>query len=189
MEAFALPTRRWTSYEYRRMVDAGIIGPEEHVQLLAGEIVTMAPQNRSHAMAVRLAQRALESCFPPDRFDVQAQLPLALGGDSLPEPDVAVVAGSARDYPDHPSTALLVIEVADSTLRMDRQRKGPLYAGSGIAEYWIVNLVDRVVEVYREPIQTSEGWTYRLIQRLGPGDRLAPLAAGESAVDVADLLP
>lgn len=189
MEAFALPTRRWTSLEYRQMVDAGIIRPDEHVQLLAGEIVTMIPQNRSHAIAVRLAQRALETCFPPDRFDVQSQLPLALGGDSLPEPDVAVVAGSARDYPDHPSTALIVVEVADSTLRLDRQRKGPLYASGGIAEFWIVNLVDRVVEVYREPMPASDGWTYRLIQRFGPDDTLSPLAAASCAIRVADLLP
>jgi Uma2 family endonuclease len=189
MDAFALPIRRWTSGEYQQMVATGIIGANEHVQLLDGEIVTMTPQNRPHAIAVRLAQQALERCFPVDRFDVQSQLPLALAGDSLPEPDVAVVTGSPRDYVDHPTTALIVVEVADSTLRLDRQRKGPLYAGSGIGEYWIVNLVDRIVEVYREPLQTSEGWTYRLIQRLGPGDRLSPLAAAPCSIGVDDLLP
>jgi Uma2 family endonuclease len=189
MEAFSLPTRRWTSAEFRQMVDAGIIRSDEHVQLLDGEVVTMTPQNRPHAIAVRLVQRALDAGFPADRFDVQSQLPLALGGDSLPEPDVAVVPGSARDYPDHPSTALLVVEVSESSLVEDRQRKGPMYARAGIPEYWIVNLKDGRLEVYREPLETSAGWGYRVVQLLTSTDVIRALAAPQAAITVADLLP
>jgi Uma2 family endonuclease len=106
----------------------------------------------------------------------------------MPEPDAAAIAGGLRDYPDHPTSALLVVEVADTSLPLDRRRKGPIYAQAGIPEYWIVNLVDGIVEVYREPIETADGWHYRLVQRAAPGETLQPLTAG-TAIAVADLLP
>jgi Uma2 family endonuclease len=120
---------------------------------------------------------------------VQVQAPLALGTDSEPEPDVAVISGSRRDYAEHPQAALLVIEVADSSLRFDRQVKGPLYARAGIPEYWIVNLVDRTLEVYRQPEQRDDAWDYRLVQSLRPEESVAPVTLPTQALQVADLLP
>lgn len=98
-----------------------------------------------------MTQDALRKAFG-EGTHVRIQLPLALDPSSEPEPDVTVVRGSPRDYRDaHPSAALLVVEVADTTLSHDRDQKGSLYARAGVADYWIVNLVDQVLEVYRDP--------------------------------------
>ena len=136
-------TRRWTRDEYDRMIATGIFHPEERLELLEGEIVHMTPQGSGHATAVRLVEDALRNLFNVG-FDVRVQMPLALGTDSEPEPDVAVVVGPPRDYRDeHPRVAILVVEVADSTLSLDRERKAALYARAGIQEYWLLNLTDR----------------------------------------------
>lgn len=188
MATAKIKPKRWSRAEYDRMIEAGVFEPGERIELIDGEIVTMTPQNGPHAMAVRLAQRALEATFG-SHYDVRSQLPLALGRKSEPEPDVAVVVGSPRDYPRHPTTALLVIEIADTSLGYDRKTKGPLYARAGIAEYWIVNLVDGIVEVYREPVAADGGWAYRLISRHGIGDTVAPLAGPGATIPIVDLLP
>jgi Uma2 family endonuclease len=121
---------------------------------------------------------------------VREEKPLAIALDSEPEPDVAVVAGAPRDYRvTHPATALLVVEVAETSLGYDRKTKGPLYARAGIPEYWIVNLLDGALEVYREPAEMPDGWIYRLIQRFEAADTVAPLMAPEAVVAVADLMP
>ena len=100
---------------------------------------------------------------------MRTQAPISLDDESEPEPDVAVVLGSQRDYgPDHPARPVLTVEVAESTLAMDRQHKGSLYARAGLADYWVVNLIDRVVEVYREPLPDAEapfGWGYASCER------------------------
>jgi Uma2 family endonuclease len=118
--------RRWTRQEYDRMIDARVLTPEDHVELIDGEIVTVTPQKSRHATAVRLAEIAVRRAFG-DHVDVRTQLPLTLDAASEPEPDVAVVAGSPRDYRDaHPSTALLIVEVADASLLFDRTTKASL---------------------------------------------------------------
>ena len=192
MSVSAVQTRRWTREEYERLIEAGIFHPEERVELIDGEILTMTPQKSPHATAVCLVADALRGAFGSGHH-VRVQLPLALDPDSEPEPDVAVVAGAPRDYRDaHPATALLVVEVADTTLAFDRERKGSLYAGAGIAEYWIVNLSDQVLEVYREPAAAPSaqyGWSYRVAQRLSPSDVVSPLAAPHGRITVSDLLP
>jgi Uma2 family endonuclease len=124
---------------------------------------------------------------------VRTLLPLALDAASEPEPDVAVVAGSPRDYRDaHPSTALLIVEVADASLLFDRTTKASLYARAGIADYWLLNLVDQIVEVHRHP-QRSTGappaWSYASVERYGSRDRVAPLARSDRFIAVEDLLP
>jgi Uma2 family endonuclease len=187
MDAAQRQPKCWSRAEYDHLVAQGAFQPGERLELIEGEILTMTPQNRPHATAVMLMQAALQSAFGPDSH-VQVQLPLAVGATSEPEPDLAVIPGSPRDYLQHPSRALLVVEIADTTLAFDRKRKGPLYAAAAIPEYWIVNLADRIVEVYREPIETADGWHYRLVQRAAPGDRLAPLTAG-GTVPVDDILP
>jgi Uma2 family endonuclease len=188
MGAITQPTRRWTRAEYERLVADGYFQPGERLELVNGEIVAMTPQNRRHAIGVRMADEALRRSFGAG-FEVQTQLPLALTPDSLPEPDAAVLRGAFADYVDHPTSALLVVEVSDTTLGYDRRTKGPLYARSGIPEYWIVDVAGRAVEVYREPVETPEGWIYRLIERLSPPAMISPLAAPQATITVADLLP
>jgi len=167
------------------MIEAGVFQPDDRLQLINGEIVEMSPQGSRHATAVRLVERALSKVFGAGH-DIRSQLPLSLGDHSEPEPDVAVVRGAPRDYTDaHPSRALLVVEVSDSTLRLDRAEKLRVYAANGIPEYWIVNLIETTLEVYRDP--ASE--TYRSKTTYTASDTVAPVAQPETVVSVADLLP
>jgi Uma2 family endonuclease len=184
--------RRWTRQEYDRMVEAGVFPPGERVELIDGEVLAMTPQGSAHATALLLAEDALRKAFDAGTH-VRVQLPLALDPSSEPEPDVTVVRGSPRDYRDaHPSAALLVVEVADTTLPYDREQKGSLYARAAVADYWIVNLVDRVLEVYRDPgplSQSRYGWGYRTVEHYSAGESVSPLASPHARVPVADLLP
>jgi Uma2 family endonuclease len=138
---------------------------------------------------VALAAEVVRAIFA-DGWLVRVQLPLALDDISEPEPDVAVVPGTARDYRRiHPSEAVLVVEVADTSLRLDRKRKASAYARVGIADYWIVNLVDGVLEVHRQPSREGRRWRYASVEILGPEAVVTPLAAPGARVRVADLLP
>jgi Uma2 family endonuclease len=177
---------RWTRKAYERAVEAGVFPLDLRAELLDGQIVEkMSPQGSRHTTALRLVTRALEVAFG-DGVDVRAQAPLSAGARSQPEPDVAVVPGSVRDYRDaHPEEALLVVEVADTTLRTDRGRKARIYAQAGFPEYWIVNLPGACLEVHRDPA----GDAYRTKTTLAAGDTVAPLARPGAAIPVADLLP
>lgn len=170
---------------YERMVELGIFGPEDHLELLNGELIMMAPQKSRHATAVRLVEKALTSIFA-DAADVRSQLPFNLDALSVPEPDVAVVPGSPRDYRDaHPERALLIAEVADATRAYDRGPKLEAYARAGVPEYWILDLATETLEVCREPF--GDGFRHRQI--LSAAERIAPLAAPGREIAVADLLP
>lgn len=167
------------------MVDVGILGPSDRVELVEGEIVEMSPEKSRHAAAVDLALEALRRAFSAG-VTVRVQHPLALSDESEPEPDLAVVVGTPRDYlGGHPATALLVVEVSDTSLEYDRRRKALVYAGAGIGEYWIVNLVDLRLEVHRQP--SLSGYREHLV--LGRNNTVSPLAAPGALVQVADLLP
>ena len=172
------------------MVEAGVLTENDRVELIGGEILTLTPQKSPHATAMVLTLEAVRRVLPPD-LHLRSQLPLALGDDSEPEPDVVVVRGSMRDFRDaHPQAALLVIEVAASTLAFDRQVKGSLYARERIAEYWIVNLVESVVEICRDPTEDSSarfGWSYARSNRMTPTESITLPFGG--AVSVAGLLP
>lgn len=182
----SVQAKRWTREEYDRMVALGVLTPESRVQLIDGEILEMTPQGARHATAIRLVERALRRVFGEDAFDVRGQLPLALGPHSEPEPDIAVVQGSLADYRDrHPESAVLVVEVADESLHLDRNKKVPLYASAGIPEYWILNLEERILEVYRGP----EAGGYREHLRLRQGESVTPPARPEARIEVGTLLP
>ena len=143
----------------------------------------MSPEKSRHAATVDLVAEALRKAFGAGRT-VRVQHPLAIDVDSEPEPDLAVVEGSPRDYADaHPATALLVVEVAGTSLSYDRTTKRALYARAGI-EYWIVNLVDMCIEVHRLP---SKG-DYRSISSHRPPEEIAPFAQPDATIPVADLL-
>lgn len=178
--------KRWTRVEYDRLVDAGVLSPEERVELLEGDIVRMWPQKPGHSTAIGNVEDVLRAIFRTN-VHVRVQMPF-LGDDfSEPEPDIAVVRGHRRDYlVAHPATAVLLVEVSDSTLDYDRRRKGPAYARADVAEYWIVNLVDRVIEVYRDPTPDRG---YQTVTRHRPGESFSPLAAPGATIAVDDLLP
>jgi Uma2 family endonuclease len=176
----------WTRDEYHKMAEIGLF-QDTRVELLGGEIWNMSPQRRPHYRTIRAVAEALEAAFGP-AFDIQQQAPLGLGSDGEPEPDVAVVAGSWADYDDHPTITdvKLVVEVSDSTLTKDRTKKAHSYAQAGILDYWIVNLVNRQMEIYRDP--SPEG-VYQSVLILGPAESIVPLNAPDVAIRVADLLP
>ena|SRR3990172_200011 len=183
-------TKRWTRAEYERLLRHGVLGEDDHVQLIDGEIIELAPQGPPHATAVGLTQRALQQAYGPD-YHVRTQLPLTVSLSSEPEPDLAVIRGDLRDYVDHhPSTAVLVVEVADTTGNFDRNRKGPLYAAAGISEYWVVDLSARVVDVYRDPARDTTGLgVYRAHERYDEMAAFAPPDARGPAIVVSALLP
>jgi Uma2 family endonuclease len=178
---------RWNRRDYERLAAKGFFRSGQRVELIEGVIYDMAPQNSHHATAFRLAHEALRIIFPPsDGYEIRGQLPLALGDDSEPEPDLAVVTGAIRDYRDgHPTTALLVVEIADSSLLHDRKRKVPLYARFGVPEAWLCNLVRRTLEVYRDPVDGM--YQTRLILRAG--HTVSPVSRPDVSLQVADLLP
>lgn len=183
---------RWDRAQYQWLAATGVFADHGRVELIDGEIVAWPPQLRPHALALVLSREALRTTFGAGRY-VQDQLPIALGPESQPEPDVAVIKGDPRDFPDdHPSQAALVLEVADSALRYDRQRRSSLYARHGVADYWIRNLQARVVEENRDPRPdpTAEfGTSYSVHLVLGEDDPVEPLAVPGRPVAVRDLLP
>jgi Uma2 family endonuclease len=185
-------TKRWTRLEYERLIDLGAFAPDERLELLAGQLGVREPQGRPHATGIRLAAHALRAVFGPD-WNIEAQLPVALDEQSEPEPDITVVTGGPRDYiASHPSRPELVVEVALASLALDRGEKASLYARAGVADYWIVNLVDNVLEVYREPVADphgAHGWRYASTVTLRRGDSVTPLARPDCAIPIADLLP
>jgi Uma2 family endonuclease len=184
--------RRWTRYEYARLIDHGVLDEDEPIELLDGLLLVKEPQNSPHRTTVLLVAKALERAFGEGWF-VQTQSPIILDDRSEPEPDVCVVRGSPRDYVEtHPTRPALVVEVAQSGLRRARGRKATAYARARIEDYWIVNLADRVLEVHREPARPGPAlrrWTYAAIQAFGADGTITPLAVPAAAIPVADLLP
>ena len=192
MTRFDVKTRRWKRVEYERLIECGIFQPGEPVELVGGQLLVAEPQGSRHFAAIRAVEEALRTAFGSG-WEVRAQAPLALDEESEPEPDVAVVPGSFRDYlARHPSRPVLVVEVSESSLTADRDRKGSLYARAGVADYWIVNLVDRLLEVYREPGRdhgAAFGWRYPSGAVYGPDTSIYPLASPSVLIPVSDLLP
>ena len=189
MSRGVIRTRRWTRVEYDRAVEAGIFQEDEPLELLAGRLVVAEPKPRPHAVAVGLVAEALRHALGPG-WHVQVRDPIALDRTSEPEPDVTVIRGPLRDYlREHRAHPALVVEVADSSLRLDRRFTGHLYARTAVPEYWIVNLPDRVLEVYRAPQRDGRRWKYGDIQILGPEAFVSPLAAPSARIAVTDLLP
>jgi Uma2 family endonuclease len=186
-----LTVRRWTRAEYDRLVALGVFD-REPLELVGGQLIVAEPQSAYHAGGIRAVDYALRAALPPG-WIVSVQSPVSIDDESEPEPDVSIVPGRLTDYRDaHPSRPVLVIEVAESSLRFDRQRKGSLYARAGLPDYWIVNLVDRVLEVYRDPGPEPSapfGWAYRSVVTLAPPAVVEPAELSGVRVAVADLLP
>jgi Uma2 family endonuclease len=185
-------TRRFTRVEYERLIDLGVFQPGEAIELIGGELMVAEPQGAPHYTAIRKTAKALEAAFGPG-WEVRTEGPIGLDDDSEPEPDVAVVPGAPDDYARaHPSRPVLTVEVAESSLALDRQHKGSLYARAGLLDYWVLNLIDRLLEVYREPVPdnaASFGWRYGRTEVLDASARVTPLAAPGSSIPVSQLLP
>src|SRR5262249_15092715 len=144
MRLMAIPdrkTRRWSRIEYDRLIDLGIFQPGDPIELIGGELLVAEPQGAPHYTSIQKTARVLGRAFGPS-WNVRTQGPMELDDESEPEPDVAIVAGAPEDYStSHPSRAVLVVEVSESSLVFDRGHKGSVYARAGIQDYWIVNLV------------------------------------------------
>lgn len=179
-----MPRHRFSREQYEHMVETDIFGPNDRLELLDGEIIDMAPQKSRHATAIALLHQAFQNTFGLGYY-IRTQLPLRLDDYSEPEPDIAVVTGNPRDYRDaHPDTAVLIVEVSESTLAYDRTRKLAAYARAGIPEYWILDLTAERLEVCRRP--ENSGYAERSF--IGAEESIEPLSAGKS-VAVRDLLP
>jgi len=185
-------TRRWTRAEYERLIDIGVFRADEPLELLGGELIVSEPQNSAHYTAIGLVEDALRAALEPGWL-VRSQGPIELDDESEPEPDVAVTRGTRRSYSrQHPSRPALVVEVAESRLAFDREHKGSLYARARLEDYWIVNLVDRVLEVYRGPVPDPSspfGWRYASKEVLSAEFFVELLAAPGARILVSDLLP
>ena len=183
---------RWSRHEYGRLIDHGFLDEDDPIELLDGLLLVKEPQHSPHRTAVLLVAKALERGFGEGWF-VQTQSPIILDDRSEPEPDVCVVRGTPRDYAAaHPTRPALIIEVAQSGLALARGRKAAAYARAGIADYWILNLDDRVLEIHREPARPGparRSWGYAAIETLGAGGTVAPLAAPTAIIRISDLLP
>ena len=192
MTTYPIRTRRWTRKEYQKLGELGILPEDEPVELLDGQLIVAEPKGRPHVTVVALTARTLERAFG-DGWFVFAQEPIALDDASEPEPDVVVVPGGPFDYlDDHPAHAALVVEVAETSLAYDRGHKASAYARAGLPDYWIVNLVDWHVEVYRGPVvdvSAELGWRYREVELFPPGAAIVPLARADVAIAVGDILP
>ncbi len=167
--------------EYDHLVAAGLF-EDERLELLAGRLVTMSPQGSPHA---ELVTRLAATLLPPllDRAEVRVRLPFAASDDSEPEPDLAVVPRG--DYlAGHPERALLVVEVAASSLPKDLALKAAIYEAAAVDEYWVVDLTGPRVVVFRR----GPGGGFAAPTAHGPGEALAPLAFPDLQVALADLL-
>jgi Uma2 family endonuclease len=185
---------RWTLDDYEQLIALGLL-EGKHVELIQGEILIMALMGEPHALTIMQLNYALLPHFNPGTgFHLRIQMPLALPAlTSEPEPDIAIVViDTPTNEAGRPTSASLIIEVAESSLAYDRDRKGPLYAAAGIQEYWLVNLPERCLEVYRQCMPDAasfSGWRYQERQRLRDSDQVAPLVATAVVIAVDALLP
>jgi Uma2 family endonuclease len=183
----SLNLRLWTVADYHRMAETGILDEDERVELLEGKIIWMSAKGTAHRSAVGRTDYLLKNRLA-NRAWVSTQDPIQLNQRSEPEPDVAVVQIDPLDYADHhptPSEVYLIIEVADSSLKFDCETKAKAYAQAGIADYWVLDVVDRQLYVFREP--NEEGYQSKVI--LGENGRISPLQFADLQIVVLEMLP
>jgi Uma2 family endonuclease len=179
--------RLWTVEEYHRMAEAGIFHPEERVELIAGQIIKMTAKGTAHGAAVGRTDKLMQNRLREQAW-IRIEQPVVLDDASEPEPDVAVVRLDPLDYADHhptPSEVYLLIEVADSSLKYERETKGKAYARSGIADYWVLDVIDRKLHVFREPAQ--EGYQSEVI--FSQESSVSPLQFPTLEIALQDMLP
>ena len=164
------------------------------MEFVEGQAIDMATMSSSHAVALDLIDSALRRLFGVGYY-IRQRKPLIIPDSSEPEPepDVAVVQGLIREYVQaHPTTAKLLVEVADTSLLYDREVKGSLYAKAGIGEYWVLNIRDRQLEVYCDPVPDATatyGFSYNSYQLYKPGQSAAPIGMASQTIAIGDVLP
>lgn len=179
--------KRWTVDDYHRMDELGILDASERTELLSGQITLMAAKGTPHVTSLHLLANAVRAQLDETAL-VRTQDPIQLDNFSEPEPDLAVVQGEILDYADQhprPEQVYLVVEVADSTLKQDCGLKARLYAQAGIADYWVLDLNNRQLHIFREP--TPTGYTRHLI--LTEPNQASPLAFPQLSLDLTAILP
>jgi Uma2 family endonuclease len=177
---------RLSSDVFHEMIEKGILGEDERVELIEGGLITMSPIDSEHMGVVnQLAETLIRQL--ERRALVGVQCPIHLDDHSEPQPDLILLTPRndfyKRSLP-RPADILLVIEVADSSLAYDRTVKMPLYANAGVPEAWIVNLIDRWIEVYRDPSPAG----YTTLLKILSGKSVAPQAFADVVVSVGELL-
>ncbi|MGI4790340.1 MAG: Uma2 family endonuclease [Janthinobacterium lividum] len=186
MDRYSRAPRLFHRSEYYNLTNFGLLGPEERTELIYGRIITrMSPMRRPHSLGIIKTAEAVQTAFGNEAA-VEQQMPLHVKSGIEPEPDVVVLQGLSEDYLDapYPADVLLLVEVSYSTLRYDRNTKAAIYAENGISDYWIVDLHSRALEVRRDP----ENGKYVSLRVYGEDEAVAPLAAPNESIKVADLL-
>jgi Uma2 family endonuclease len=180
--------KRWTVAEYHRMSELGILDADERTELIDGQILLMTAKGTPHTTALRLLASLFDDLFNNDRSVwIITQDPIQLDDFSEPEPDLVVVRGAILDYTEHhpyPEDIHLVVEIADSTLKQDSEVKDKLYAKAGISEYWVVDINNRQVNIFRNP--TSTGYTNHSI--LKEPNKFSPLAFPHISIELTSIL-
>ncbi|NEO53982.1 MAG: Uma2 family endonuclease [Okeania sp. SIO3B5] len=182
-----LTFRLWTVDEYYLMAEAEILDPEERVELIEGQVIRMAAKGIAHVIAGKQIQKLLENLLA-EKVLVWTQDPIRLNNYSEPEPDIALVMPPLKRYLDHHPTAsevYLILEIADTTLRIDTQKKAKTYSRSGIADYWVLDIVDRQLHVFRKPTET--GYQNKII--LSETENISLLVFPDVSVTVSQMLP
>jgi Uma2 family endonuclease len=180
--------KRWTVEDYHRMGELGMIHPDERTELIGGQVVFMAAKGTPHVLALRLLATSLDVLLAQQPVFVSTQDPIQLDDFSEPEPDCVIVRGAVLDYADRhpaPSNIALVVEVADSTLKYDTEVKDKIYARSGIPDYWVLDLKNRQLHIFRNP--TPTGYTSHLA--LTEPNQITPLAFPQIALVLTNILP
>ncbi len=182
---------KWTKKEYHYLAELGMF-EGKRTEFLEGEIIEMPPMKSPHATGLSLTDSAMREVFGRE-FTIRNQSPLDFGENFEAVPDITIVQGEARDFKDaHPQTADLVIEISDTTLSYDRNRKASLYARFGIEDYWILNLKKRTLEIYRTPAEDENsfyGFSYAEKTTFSETQEVSPLAKPEAKIKIADILP
>lgn len=178
----------WTVQDYHRMSELGILDADERTELIAGQITLMAAKGTPHVTALRLLGTALDRLLVNRPVFVSTQDPIQLNDFSEPEPDLTIVRGTVLDYADdhpRPDQVDLVVEVADATLKQDCEVKNKVYAQAGIADYWVLDVQNRQLHIFREP--TPTGYTSHLI--LNEPNQVSPLAFPNLILTLTSILP
>ena len=182
-----LQLRLWTVDEYHRMAEAGIFEPSERVELLEGKIICILTKGISHRSAVGRTNKLLQNRLGNQAW-IAVQDPVKLNERSEPEPDIAVVKIDPLDYADHhptPTEIYLIIEVADSSLKLDTEIKAKAYSQAGIKDYWVLDVVKRELIVFRNP--TTEGYQNR--ETITEHQNISPLDFPDLEIVVSQMLP
>ena len=185
--ALIRPTLKlWTVDAYHQMSEFGILSPDERTELISGHITVMAAKGTAHVTALRLLATQLDSYLQPRPFFASTQDPIYISESSEPEPDLAIVKGSISDYATRhpiPTDVVLIVEVADSTLKYDLTVKSSLYAEAGIPEYWVQDLKNCCLHIFSDPSATG----YQNQQVLYTQMRASPQAFADLSLSVASI--